>query len=141
MEDIQAETVISTQAGMNEDENRQKSGCQLNCRTDWRSTVRNELQIISPVELYLFTPLRNSKSFCPSGMENTLITVPCKEKKNHFKFVQCVLALVSRVQLQAENHFAVNLLPLLHSTYQHEVFMDLVGRMHLKSRKTRGRSY
>lgn len=88
LEDIQAETVTSVQSGMKEDENTQKkSGCQLNSRTYWKFTVRNELQLISPVELYLFTPLRNSKSFCPSGMENTLITVPCKEKKiNHFSF-------------------------------------------------------
>ena len=34
---------------------------------------------------YLLTPLRNSKSFCPSGMENTLITVPCERCKRKEK--------------------------------------------------------
>lgn len=28
---------------------------------------------------HLFTPLLNSNSFCPSGIENTRITVPCKK--------------------------------------------------------------
>ena len=29
---------------------------------------------------HLFTPLRNSKSFAPSGTEKTLITVPCNQE-------------------------------------------------------------
>lgn len=31
--------------------------------------------------LYLLTPLRNSKSFCPSGIEKTRMTVPWEEVK------------------------------------------------------------
>lgn len=34
---------------------------------------------------HLFTPLRNSKSFCPSGMENTRITVPCGRERGRKK--------------------------------------------------------
>lgn len=47
-------------------------------REAWRPTL-------GVCGLYLLTPLRNSKSFCPSGMENTLITVPCDREKRKEK--------------------------------------------------------
>lgn len=44
----------------------------------------NQESMLEAYVLYLLTPLRNSKSFCPSGMENTLITVPCGREKKAF---------------------------------------------------------
>ena len=38
---------------------------------------------------HLFTPLRNSKSFAPSGTEKTLMTVPCNIIEKGFTTEKC----------------------------------------------------
>lgn len=49
--------------------------------TDKNSLIPQLLNVLSLV-FYLLTPRRNSKSFCPSGMEKTRMTVPWGRKRN-----------------------------------------------------------
>lgn len=117
----------------------------VNYRIHWKSTARNELQRMSFFELHLFTPLRNSKSFCPSGMENTRITVPYEEK-NQASFLNLntcfvVLTLVSvhndQSSITSSSYFAILVTIVAHQirgtqhrtvTFILRIYFQMVGK-------------